>query len=232
MPFRFGEFYFKSFFDIKTIESLLALRTIQCRYRHRHKEGGVRRLEQEHRDAREQEIIRRIRKREEQALRELIDLHGGLLKAIVYRHLPGSLQDREECLDDVLLAVWNHIESFHVERNSFKQWIAAVAKYRAIDYQRRWIKERERRIGEELDPDRLNRTDERLVSAISDAEDVLSKLPEDERKLFERYYIEGIPAKEIAQDMDVRESWIHNKLSRGRKKLKRLWTAGKEVHGE
>lgn len=189
-------------------------------------------MEQEHRDAREQEIIRRIRKREEQALRELIDLHGGLLKAIVYRHLPGSLQDREECLDDVLLAVWNHIESFHVERNSFKQWIAAVAKYRAIDYQRRWIKERERRIGEELDPDRLNRTDERLVSAISDAEDVLSKLPEAERKLFERYYIEGVPAKELAQDMDVRESWIHNKLSRGRKKLKRLWTAGKEVHGE
>jgi len=189
-------------------------------------------VEQEHRDMREQEIVQRIRKRDEQALRELIDLHGGLLKAVVYRHLPGSVQDREECLDDVLLAVWNHIESFDLERNSFKQWIAAVAKYRAIDYQRRWIKEQERRTGEELDSDRISRTDEGAATAISDAEDVLSKLPEDERKLFERYYIEGVPTKELAKDMDVRESWIHNKLSRGRKKLKRLWTAGKEVHGE
>lgn len=189
-------------------------------------------MEQEHRDMREQEIVQRIRKRDEQALRELIDLHGGLLKAVVYRHLPGSVQDREECLDDVLLAVWNHIESFDLERNSFKQWIAAVAKYRAIDYQRRWIKERERRTGEELDVERINDRDTVNATAISAAKDVLSQLPEDERKLFERYYIEGVPAKEIAQDMDVRESWIHNKLSRGRKKLKRLWTAGKEVHGE
>lgn len=189
-------------------------------------------MEQEHVEEREQELIRRILKRDQQALRDLIDLHGGLLKAIVYRHLPGSRQDREECLDDVLLAVWNHIESFDIERNSFKQWIAAVAKYRAIDYQRRWIKEQERRTGEELDVERINDKDAVKAAAISDAEDLLSKLPEDERKLFERYYIEGVPAKEIAKNLDVRESWIHNKLSRGRKKLKQLWTAGKGVRGE
>lgn len=40
-------------------------------------------MEQQHRDEREQEIVQRIRKRDEQALRELIDLHGGLLKAII-----------------------------------------------------------------------------------------------------------------------------------------------------
>lgn len=189
-------------------------------------------MEQQRRDEREQEIVKRIRKKDQQALRDLIDLHGGLLKAILYRHLPGSVQDREECLDDVLLAVWNHIESFDTERNSFKQWIAAVAKYRAIDYQRRWIKEQERRTGEELDVERISNRDRVNATAISDVEDVLSKLPEDERKLFERYYIDGVPAREIAQAMDVRESWIHNKLSRARRKLKRLWTAGKEVHGE
>ncbi|GGO04933.1 sigma-70 family RNA polymerase sigma factor [Saccharibacillus kuerlensis] len=187
-------------------------------------------LEDRHR--REKDIVRRIRQREERALRDLIDLHGGLLTAIVNRHLSGSRQDREECLDDVLLAIWNHIESFDGERNSFKQWAAAVAKYRAIDYQRRWIKEQERRTSEELDPDRLRNMDEGNTAARTSAEDVLAQLPEDERRLFERYYIEGVPTKEIAKALDVRESWIHNKLSRGRKKLKRLWTAGGEVQGK
>ncbi len=179
---------------------------------------------------REREIVRRLRKKDEKALRELIDLHGGLLTAIVNRHRPGSPQDREECLDDVLLAIWDHIESFDDERNSFKQWVAAVAKYKAIDYQRRWLRERERHISQELDIERLRSSEDEEAAASSYAKDVLAHLPEDERKLFERYYLEGVPAREIAEGLNVRESWIHNKLSRGRRKLKRIWGVGNGVH--
>ncbi|WP_172253169.1 sigma-70 family RNA polymerase sigma factor [Saccharibacillus deserti] len=186
----------------------------------------------EHRHEQEKDIVRRIREQDEQALRDLIDLHGGLLTAIVNRYLSGSRQDREECLDDVLLAIWNHIESFDTERNSLRQWTAAIAKYRAIDYRRRGLKERERHSDGELDIERLRSTDDEGLRARSDVEDVLEQLPEDERRLFERYYLEGVPAKEIAEGLDVRESWIHNKLSRGRQKLKRIWTARNEVHGE
>ncbi|NGZ77192.1 sigma-70 family RNA polymerase sigma factor [Saccharibacillus alkalitolerans] len=176
----------------------------------------------EQKKEREEDLVRRIREKDERALRDLIDEYGGLLKAIVYRHLSGSPQDREECLDDVLLAIWNHIESFDGERNSFKQWAAAVAKYKAIDYQRRWLREKERHSGEELDTERLRSTDGADSAARSNAADMLEQLPEDERKLFERYYLEGVPAKEIAAERNVKESWIHNKLSRGRRKLKKI----------
>lgn len=179
--------------------------------------------ESEDRQRKEKELVDRIRRRDERALRELIDLHGALLKAIVHRHLPGSRQDREECLDDVLLAIWTHIGSFDAERNTLRQWSAAVAKYRAIDYRRRELRERGRRAGGELDPERLPGTDSDCAAAKSSVEDVLEQLPEDERRLFERYYLEGVPAREIAAGLNVRESWIHNKLSRGRRKLKNSW---------
>lgn len=174
---------------------------------------------------RERAIVRRLRKRDEKALRELIDLHGGLLAAIVNRHLPGSPQDREECLDDVLLAIWDHIESFDDKRNTFRQWCAAVAKYRAIDYARRIVKERQRRSSEELNTERLPGSETVFVVNGTNADDVLSHLPDSERRLFEQYYLEGVPVRELAEARQVRESWIHNKLSRGRQKLKKIgWT--------
>lgn len=183
-------------------------------------------------EERDQEIVKRIRRRDEQALRELIDEYGGLLKAVVYPHLSDSPQDREECLDDVLLAVWNHIESFDSGRNSFKQWVVAVAKYRAIDYQRRWIKEKGRHTQEELDTERLHGDNSGETRAEREADDILANLPEKERKLFEQYYLEGIPVRELAEERQVKESWIHNKLSRGRRKLKKIGISRNGVEKE
>ncbi|OWR28488.1 RNA polymerase subunit sigma-70 [Saccharibacillus sp. O23] len=183
-------------------------------------------------EKRERAIVRRLRKKDERALRELIDLHGGLLAVIVNRYLPGSPQDREECLDDVLLAIWDHIESFDAKRNTFRQWCAAVAKYRAIDYARRAMKERERRSSEALDAERLPSSETGFAPRGIEADEVLARLPESERRLFEQHYLEGVPVRELAEERRVRESWVHNKLSRGRRKLKKIWTARKEVHGE
>ncbi|MDO3411520.1 sigma-70 family RNA polymerase sigma factor [Saccharibacillus sp. CPCC 101409] len=195
-------------------------------------EGSEERQERNFEKEREKKLVRRIRARDEAALGELIEAYGGLLKAIVYRQLPDRPQDREECLDDVLLAIWNHIESFDGERNSLRQWTAAVARYRAIDYQRRWLREKERRSGEELDAERLRGTEENEAIAADSVDEMLAQLPAEERILFERYYLEGVPARELAQGMNVRESWIHNKLSRGRRKLKQIWTSRNGVEGE
>ncbi|UZM99454.1 hypothetical protein OL548_03640 [Lysinibacillus sp. MHQ-1] len=42
----------------------------------------------------------------------IINQYGGLLTAIIKRHLNYQQQDYEECLDDVLLSIWNNIHSF------------------------------------------------------------------------------------------------------------------------
>lgn len=37
--------------------------------------------------------------------------------------------------------MWNNIESFDEEKGEFKNWIAAISKYKAIDYKRKFFKE-------------------------------------------------------------------------------------------
>lgn len=55
-----------------------------------------------------------------------------------------------------------------------------------------------------------------------DMEILLNELSDVERTIFKKYYIEGVPSREIAAYFKSKESWVHNKLSRGRKKLKNI----------
>ncbi|MDX8363212.1 sigma-70 family RNA polymerase sigma factor [Cytobacillus sp. IB215316] len=168
----------------------------------------------------ENNVVQQIKRKNEKAITFIINQHGGLLTAIIKRHLNYHQQDYEECLDDVLLSIWNNIDSFDPTKNSFKHWIAAIAKYKAIDYQRRQLTIRNQQFA-------VSDIDESMVMTkqppeISFVEDLLEQLSGSERKIFEKYYLEGTPSSEIAKEFDAKESWIYNKLSRGRKKLKRF----------
>ena len=77
----------------------------------------------------------------------LIDNYNGLLTSVVRKHINPVLNYEEECISDVLFAIWENIEGFNNKENSFKNWICAIAKYKAIDYKRKYIS----KISEELD---------------------------------------------------------------------------------
>ncbi|MFF2889668.1 sigma-70 family RNA polymerase sigma factor [Paenibacillus sp. NPDC057967] len=166
----------------------------------------------------EENIVKHIKKRNERALAFIVKTYGGLLAAIIKRHVQFNEQEYEECLDDVLLAIWHHIDSFDEERNTFKQWIAAIAKHRAIDYQRRMLRRNQHVVSADITDELVYKQPGPTPS--HDVEEVLEQLSDTERVVFEKYYLEGVPSREIAQQMNVKESWIHNKLSRGRSKLR------------
>lgn len=89
----------------------------------------------------EENYMDQLQKHNERALLYVIDKYGGLLKAVISKSLFRMQSYQEECMNDVLLAIWDHIDSFQPEKNSFKNWIAAIAKYKAIDYLRKYQKE-------------------------------------------------------------------------------------------
>ncbi|KKO54565.1 sigma-70 family RNA polymerase sigma factor [Paenibacillus sp. DMB20] len=174
----------------------------------------------------EANVVQQIKKRNEKTIAFLIQTYGGLISAIIKRHVHYNQQEYEECLDDVLLAIWQHIDAFDEEKNTFKQWIAAIAKYRAIDYQRRIIKTQQKFISAEITDDMYR---ERPQSQQQDVAEMLAHLSSTDRTIFEKYYLEGVSTSEMAQQMNVKESWIHNKLSRGRKKLRQVVFSKNEV---
>jgi RNA polymerase sigma factor (sigma-70 family) len=172
----------------------------------------------------DENVVQQIKLKNEETIPYLLKTYGGLLNAIIRRYMNGNLQDIEECLADVLVSIWFHIDSFDSTKNEFKQWIAAIAKYRAIDYMRK--SEKLKQHVSKVD------FDERIASQPSsmqnrlDISSLFKELNDTERKIFEKYYVEGVPSKEIACEFQAKESWVHNKLSRGRKKLQTILLKG------
>lgn len=174
----------------------------------------------------EHNVVQHIKERNERAIPFLIQTYGGLLQAIIKQHVHFNQQEYEECLDDVLLAVWNNIDAFDRNKNTFKQWIAAIAKYRAIDYQRKMIKNQQRFVQMEITDAHYYKQQH---GTTYDIEQLLASLSDVERAIFQKYYLEGLSSDEVADQLKVQKSWIYNKLSRGRKKLKKLFISNKEV---
>ena len=172
----------------------------------------------------EENVVQQIQMKNEKTLAYLIQTYGGLLNAIIRRYLQGNQQDIEECFADVLVSIWFHINSFDSSKNEFKQWIAAIAKYRAIDYMRKSEKIKQHISQYELD--------ERIVGqpnseqSAMDISNLLNALNDTERAIFEKYYVEGVPSIEIASEFQEKQSWVYNKLSRGRKKLRAILLKG------
>ncbi|MFD2444070.1 sigma-70 family RNA polymerase sigma factor [Bacillus sp. CGMCC 1.16607] len=163
-------------------------------------------------------VVQQIKLKNEKTISYLMKTHGGLIHAVIRRYLNGNQQDIEECFSDVLVSIWFHIDSFDSSKNEFKQWIVAIAKYRAIDYVRKSIKLKQHISNKELD--------DRILSPLSseslELSSLFKELTDTERTIFKKYYVEGVTSKEIANDFQAKESWVHNKLSRVRKKLKTI----------
>ncbi|WP_409405432.1 sigma-70 family RNA polymerase sigma factor [Priestia megaterium] len=164
-------------------------------------------------------IVASIMRKKEKGLELLIDQYGGLITAIVRKHLGTLKSYEEECINDVLLAVWHHIHRFDSEKNTFKNWVAAVAKYKAIDYQRKYIKTQH----ESLSEAEFGETSGIHNVQRDDVEELLGHLSEGDRELFKAYYLQEIELKQIAKKQETTISNLYNRLSRGRKKLKAIF---------
>lgn len=163
-------------------------------------------------------IVRYIKKCNQKGMEMLIDNYNSLLISVVRTHIGPLLQYEEECISDVLFQIWENIESFNIKENSFKNWICAIAKYKAIDYKRKYIN----KISEEID-NNIPFIDENLVRLEIKEEvyEILSILNDKDKELFTRYYIEGEKLEEIATACDTNVTNLHSRLSRGRKKIRK-----------
>lgn len=86
--------------------------------------------------------ISKLKRHNEKALEFVVQEYGGQVKAAVYKNLSGMPEEIEECMDDVFLDVWNNIDRFDESKGSFRNWITAIARFRSIDYLRRYSRRR------------------------------------------------------------------------------------------
>lgn len=171
----------------------------------------------------EKNYIKQLWLHNEKALAYVIDEYGGLIMSVIRKHLFYLPEKQEECFDDVLLKIWQNIESFDENKSTFRNWAAAVAKYQAIDYLRSYRKELQT---VNIEDAVIVQEDHALAGMIekeidSEVEKMLECLKPQDRELFYKLYVEEKSMKQISCETGIKQEVIYNRLSRGRKKLRR-----------
>lgn len=169
--------------------------------------------------ANESNFIKRLQSGKEDALDYIVDRYLPLLKSVV-RQVLGPLQREEligECMNDVFLALWQNAKKFRgSDENAFKNWICAVAKYKAIDYYRKEARN-------------FEVTSEYLeipiqTAAEDEAEDTVNELLHQlepiDRQIFMMRYLLGFSAEETAERLNLSKSAVDNRVYRGKKILR------------
>ncbi len=120
------------------------------------------------------------------------------------------------------MAIWNNIDFYAPERNSFKNWIGGIAKYKSIDYLRKHLKDLENENIENLTiPVEDNSLKAILAQEIEEeTEKILKSLPQETREIFRQLYIEEKDMNELAEATGFSKSVLYNKISRGKKKIR------------
>ena len=167
--------------------------------------------------------IKQLRLHNEKALAYVINEYGGLLMSVIRKHLFYLPEKQEECFDDVLLKIWQNIESFHEEKSTFRNWAAEVAKYQAIDYLRNYRKELQTM---NIEDAVIVQEDKALAEMIekevnSEVEKMLACLNPRDRELFYKLYVEEESMTQISHETGMKPEVIYNRLSRGRKKIRK-----------
>ncbi len=167
--------------------------------------------------------IDQLQQHNEKALLYVIDEYGGLLKAVIAKSIFPMQRYWEECMNDVLLAIWDNIDSFQPEKSNFKNWIASIARYKSIDYLRKHQRELLEVPLDQTENDSLTDLSglENTDVISEEMEKLLSCLSLQDRELFMRLYVKEETVEEISQSAKLSKPVIYNHISRAKKKLRK-----------
>lgn len=171
----------------------------------------------------EENLVRELNRRNEDALRFLIDQYGGRILGLIHRLMDSYPNDQEDCLNDVFLTIWDNISSFDEGKSSFSTWLMAVARYRILKYCRDHRKYQQPYIDiSDLDLEDPERSDSLLLNEIQYEEFqlLLRSLSEKDRGIFtERFWYES-SYEEIQLKTGLSQSALYSRISRGMRKLR------------
>ena len=180
----------------------------------------------------DEKIIELFNNRDERALAEVAKKYGDACHSVSSPYLPSS-EDREECINDALLALWNSIPP--EEPKSLKTYLGTLARNLSLDRYRKM--KAEKRSGCEVSLC-LEEAEEFLADTKSVSEEYekreftkfmnefLHSLPVRECDIFVRRYFYCDSTADIANRFAVKEPNVLVILSRTRKKLKKALEKG------
>jgi len=173
----------------------------------------------------EENFIQEMKSGNEKSLDYVIDNYAWIIKTVLKNHLHYIPNYYEDCMNDCLLAIWENIDSYSPEISTFKNWVGGIAKYKAIDYKRKYLKEmKNKNIEDEIIPVEDKSLEKIISKEISEeTEEMLNLLSPEDKNIFKKIYIEEFNMDEVSDKTGLTKSVIYNRISRGRNKIKNLF---------
>lgn len=163
-----------------------------------------------------------LRCRSAEALAYFIDRYTPMVASIVSSILDdmGAREDIEECVSDVFVRAWKHVDQYDSSRGTIRAWFAMLAKYEALD-RRRQLR---RRIAVEVPVPSI--AADPVVSEVLSMEhqqalvSEIERLEPSVRDVVVCRYLLDMPISDIARKFNLTRSQVDNRLYRARQRLR------------
>lgn len=175
----------------------------------------------------ESNFIEQLKNKNHKALDYMYSKYVGLVYKVVLDVLKnkGTNEDIEECVSDIFIGVWNNASKFNENITTFSKWIISVSKYKAIDYLRKLnknqgtieLKEDITLLKDNIEDKFINKNN------LSTLYQLIENMSTVDKQIFIKRYILNEDISIIAKELCVARSVVDNRLSRGRKVIKKKW---------
>jgi RNA polymerase sigma-70 factor, ECF subfamily len=175
----------------------------------------------------DRELVERLQRRDTQAMADLYDRFGRLVYSVVYAIVRDS-GIAEDLLQETFVRIWNRVSGFDAQRGALGPWLLTIARNRAIDHIRSAgarssknlfeLEEREHKSTEiDAELDLQNKDQAKVIRA------AMSKLTENQRRVIELAYYQGLSQMEIAaklgEPLGTVKTWVRGALKKLREEL-------------
>jgi RNA polymerase sigma-70 factor, ECF subfamily len=174
----------------------------------------------------DRDLVKRLKARDPDAIAELYDRYGRIAYTVILR----IVRDRavaEDLVQECFLRVWNRSQAFDAERGALGPWILTVARNQALDY----IRSVQGRVWNGMlsadndHPGVFKDWEGDLLDSVrlDQVRTALAKLSDNQRKVIELAYFEGLSHSEMAeriqQPLGTVKTWIRGALKSLREEL-------------
>ncbi len=167
----------------------------------------------------EHDIIKGCIRKDRQCQRALFDRYAGIMLTVCRRYTRHEME-AEDILQDALIKVYRNIEKFKFE-GSFEGWIRRIVVNTALKNYKKSSVQKEQ-IG--LESYQEGSMDPQVIAKLGEEElmNLIARLPEGYRVVFNLYVVEGYSHKEIADMLQIQESTSRSQLVKARRMLQEM----------
>lgn len=169
----------------------------------------------------ESKLLMQLQKRHKNSINQAIEVYTPYLSTVLYNMVGNGLpkEDIEEIVSDVFVVLWKNAEYIDLSKGTLRSYIAATARNLAL---KRLNKKKDYTNFDDIEiPIEDEFTDDNKKSIW----DAVMRLGEPDNEIFVRFYKYDEKLKDISKATGLNISTIKTKLSRGKRKLKKILNA-------